>query len=68
MDDPYHRLIEIAKRLESFNSHDEVTKALDELEFVHELLAPEQQELAAQLTERLSVRIRRLGASNDGDG
>lgn len=54
--DPYQRLIEIARHLETFESREAITGALDELEFIQELLPPEQQDLAHQLMERLSAR------------
>lgn len=67
MDDPYQHLVEIAKHLESFDSRQEITSALDELEFIYEVLAPEQQELASQLLERLSGRLISLDASENDD-
>lgn len=54
--DPYQRLIEIARHLETLESPEAITGALDELEFIQELLPPEQQDLAHQLMERLSAR------------
>jgi hypothetical protein len=67
MDGPYQQLIEIASNLETYDSHEALTRALDELEFVHELLAPEQQDLANQLMERLNARLHRLHASKKDD-
>lgn len=67
MDDPYQRLVDIAQHLEAFESHQQVTNALDELEFIHEVLAPEHQDLANQLMERLSARRQSLSASKRRD-
>jgi hypothetical protein len=41
-DDLYQQLIEIVKQLEVFESREEITRALDELELIHEVLTPEQ--------------------------
>ncbi|MGF1612752.1 MAG: hypothetical protein ACFCVA_02240 [Gammaproteobacteria bacterium] len=53
--DPYQRLIEIARHLETFESREAITRVIDELEFIQELLPPEQQDLANQLMERWSA-------------
>lgn len=63
MDSPYQQLIEIARHLERFESPAEVTKVMDEVEFIHELLEPEEQDLAIQLMERLTARLRSLGTT-----
>jgi hypothetical protein len=53
VDDHSHRLIDIATHVESFRDRDEIMRALEEIELVHDALAPEQRDLPNQLIERL---------------
>ena len=53
-------LQQIAGRLEQLEGPEDVHRAMDEVEFVFELLSPEMQDLAEQLLQRLQQRLREL--------
>ena len=50
----------IARSVDSLETEDEINKALDETEFVFELLDPEFQEAADQIVSLLSFRVREI--------
>jgi hypothetical protein len=53
--DPY--LAEIAQRLGELRARADIDEALDRIEFLYDALDSEQQDLAAQLIERLRARL-----------
>lgn len=57
---PMHVLEQIAARLERLDSKEAVHKAMDEVEFVFELLPPELQDQADQLMQHLRRRLKTL--------
>ena len=57
---PLQILQQIAGSLDRLDSADAVHRAMDEVEFVFELLPPELQELASGIRERLDQRLRLL--------
>lgn len=59
---PYVYLQQAAELLDTLQRREDIDRVLDELEFIQEALAPEHQELAAQLIEKL---VRRREACRD---
>ena len=55
--EPYAYLEEIAAKMDSLQDRNEITRVLDELEFLYEALDPEFQELASELVARLNPRL-----------
>ena len=55
--EPYRYLEEVARRIDTLDDREEITTVLDELEFPHEALEPEFQDLASDLMARLSGRL-----------
>ena len=58
--EPMSVLQQIAGKMDSFETWDEVNRAMDEVEFVFELIPPELQDLASDLLERLRERLGEL--------
>jgi len=56
--DPY--LVDLAQRVDNLGDPREVEQAMDKLEFLYEVLDPDQQEAAAVLLERLTRRLELL--------
>ena len=57
---PMRVLQQIAAKLDSLDSTEQVHRAMDEVEFVFELVPPELQDLASDLMERLRRRLGEL--------
>ena len=58
--EPLRVLQQIASRLDTLESAEQVHLAMDEVEFVFELMPPEMQELADDLMIRLRRRLREV--------
>ena len=58
--EPLRVLQQIASRLDTLESAEQVHLAMDEVEFVFELMTPEMQELADDLMVRLRRRLREV--------
>ncbi len=57
--DPY--LIEVARNIDSLNDRAAINEAMDKLEFLYEAVDEQQQDLLAQLMQRLQAKLDRLG-------
>jgi hypothetical protein len=57
---PLQILQQISGRLDQLDQPEAVHRAMDEVEFVFELLPPEMQDLADQLLKRLRRRLQEL--------
>ena len=60
--EPMRILQQIAANLDSLDSAQAVHRAMDEVEFVFELLPPELQDLADDLMQRLRRRLQTLNS------
>lgn len=54
---PYRTIHDIARALPDLNTHEEVEAALDELEFLFEVIPPELQEYAETVIELLRRKL-----------
>jgi hypothetical protein len=55
--DPYAVMVTIAGELDRLTEHDEIVAALDEIEYLFEILPPEMQDSAEQLIHRLRYKL-----------
>lgn len=62
---PYRTLHEIARALPQLTTREEIEAALDELEYLFEVIPPEMQEYAEPVIEELR---RKLAAVSSGSG
>lgn len=62
--DPQAALMRVARDLEKMQSRTEVETALDELEYLFEVLDPEFQDAAATLIDQLRTKLERLSAGS----
>jgi hypothetical protein len=60
--DPQAALLRVARQLDEMRSRTEVETALDELEYLFEVLDPEFQDAATTLIDQLRVKLERLNA------
>jgi hypothetical protein len=58
---PYRTIEEIAARLGTMDSYEEVNEALDKVEYLFEVIPPELQDPAEDLIARLRARLKELG-------
>jgi hypothetical protein len=58
--DPF--LVELAQRMDSLHDRGEVERAMDQLEYLYEVLDPEQQEVASRLLAELARRLEQLAS------
>lgn len=58
--DPYAYMQEVAVRLESLQDQQEMEAALDEMEYLYEVLDPEFQDQADAIIGRLRARLDRV--------
>lgn len=58
--DPYTYLQQVAVRLPNMNGREEIETALDEVEYLFDMLAPEMQDAAYQLIEQLRNRLKAI--------
>jgi hypothetical protein len=58
---PYQHLQKISAEIDSYDTRDKIDRALDELDFIHELFEPEMQPMAAKVRDVLLERYRALG-------
>lgn len=58
--EPYRYLVKVAETMNSFDSREEITQVLDELEFLYEALEPEFQDMADDLMSQLTARLEAL--------
>ena len=56
--DPYAYLQQLAGRLETLGNRDDVESALDDAEYLYEVMDPELQHLADDLIDRLRERLK----------
>lgn len=54
-------LVEVAQRLDSYQSREEIMNIMDELEYLFESLAEDQQEACSQIMSLLEKRLAVLG-------
>ena len=59
--DPYELMQQVAGKLDAMDDRDEIARALDDLEYVMEVLDPELQEPAYDLVERLRKKLEQAG-------
>jgi hypothetical protein len=59
--DPWAFMRDLAGRLEHMTDRAEIERALDDLEYLMEVLDPELQEPAYQLNERLRAKLEQSG-------
>jgi hypothetical protein len=59
MSDPY--LLELARRMDELQDREEISDALDKLEFMYDTLDEQQQDIAGEFITRLQHRLRALG-------
>jgi hypothetical protein len=57
---PYITLEKIAARMKDMNTYDEVNEALDEVEYLFEVIPPELQEPAETLIAQLRDKLKNL--------
>lgn len=55
--DPYAIMVEVAGELDHLTDRDEIVAALDEVEYLFEILPPEMQDSAEQLIQRLRHKL-----------
>lgn len=55
--DPYAIMVKIAGELDHLTDRDEIVAALDEIEYLFEILPPEMQDSAEQLIQRLRHKL-----------
>lgn len=58
--EPYRYLEQTAAMLDQLTTREEIERVIDELEFLHEALEPEFQDLASTLIEKLTMRLKSL--------
>lgn len=56
--EPMNFLVRAAKDADDLDSREEINRVIDELEFVYETLDPELRDLASDLIQRLSGRLK----------
>lgn len=56
--DPF--IVEVSRKIETYQSRDEIMRILDELEFLFESLEGEQQDACSRLMSTLEQRLRSL--------
>ncbi len=56
--DPYAYLQQVALKLNKLDSRESVETALDEIEYLYEVMDPELQPLAEQVMDQLRLKIR----------
>lgn len=61
--DPFMYLQEVAIKLPSLTRRDEIETALDEVEYLFEVLPPEMQDPAYQLIEQLRAKLQAASAA-----
>jgi hypothetical protein len=61
--DPFAYLQEVAIKLPSLTRRDEIETALDEVEYLFEVLPPEMQDPAYQLIEQLRAKLQAASAA-----
>ncbi|MET0052560.1 MAG: hypothetical protein ABW095_15975 [Candidatus Thiodiazotropha sp.] len=59
--DPHATLQKIATRLDSLSERDEIVTALDEVEYVFEVIPPEMQDTAEQIIALLRQKLEQAG-------
>lgn len=55
---PYSYLAEVSKTMDSMAQRDEIEKALDQVEYLYEVIPPELQYLAEPIIEALRKKLR----------
>ncbi len=58
---PYHEILDIAMSVEELRSREEITDALDRVEYLFEVITPELQEPVEQLIDQLRRKLAELG-------
>lgn len=58
---PYITLEQIAARMKDMDTHEAVNDALDEVEYLFEVIPPELQEPAENLIAQLREKLKKLG-------
>jgi hypothetical protein len=54
-------LVEVAHQLDSYQSHEEIMKIMDELEYLFETLGEDQQDACSHMISLLEKRLTALG-------
>ncbi len=57
---PHKHLQKISAEMESYDTREKIDRVLDELDFIHELVDPDIQPMATQVTNALMERYRAL--------
>ena len=59
--DPYSYMHQVSMRLREMTDRDEIEEALDQLEYLFEIIPPEMQDNAEQLISLLREKLRNAG-------